>query len=99
VLVSGGYPGTYPKGVTISGLPASSAGDQVVVFHAGTRRGGGGEVLTHGGRVLGVTARGEDLSAARQAAYAVALGISWRGMDYRKDIANRALASQLEVNS
>jgi phosphoribosylamine--glycine ligase len=99
VLVSGGYPGTYPRGITISGLPASSAGDQVVVFHAGTRTGGSGEVLTHGGRVLGVTARGDDLSAARQAAYAVALGISWRGMDYRKDIANRALASQLEVTS
>jgi len=71
----------------------------VVVFHAGTRSGGEGEVLTHGGRVLGVTARGTDLADARQAAYAVALGISWRGMDYRKDIAVRALASHLEVSS
>jgi len=99
VLVSGGYPGSYPKGLTINGLPTTVAGDEVVVFHAGTRSGGEGEVLTHGGRVLGVTARGTDLADARQAAYAVALGISWRGMDYRKDIAVRALASHLEVSS
>jgi len=99
VLVSGGYPGTYPKGLTINGLPTSSIGDEVVVFHAGTRSGEGDTVVTHGGRVLGVTARGRDLAAARQAAYAVALGISWRGMDYRKDIATRALATELEVTS
>ena len=71
----------------------------MVVFHAGTRSGDGGEVLTHGGRVLGVTARAADLSEARQQAYAAALRISWRGMDYRKDIATRALGSQVEIRT
>ncbi len=99
VLVTSGYPGTYPKGLEISGLSASSPDDGVVVFHAGTRSGDGGEVLTHGGRVLGVTARAADLSVARQQAYAAALEISWRGMDYRKDIATRALGSQVEMRT
>ena len=96
VLVSGGYPGSYPKGLEINGLQGPHD-EEVVVFHAGTRRGSEGEVLTHGGRVLGVTARAADLSSARDKAYSAALGISWRGMDYRKDIATRALGARLET--
>jgi len=96
VLVSGGYPGSYPKGLEIKGLQNSDR-EEVVVFHAGTRKGSEGEVLTHGGRVLGVTARAADLESAREKAYDAALGISWSGMDYRKDIATRALGARLEM--
>ena len=99
VLVSGGYPGTYPKGLPISGLPVRLDDDKLVIFHAGTRSGIEGEILTHGGRVLGVTVRAPDLSAARSQAYAAAKTISWRGMDYRKDIATRALGPQSETRT
>jgi len=82
VLASGGYPGSYPKGLPISGL------DQVqnaIVFHAGTARQDGGYV-TAGGRVLGVTALGESIADARLRAYSEAEKISFEGMQYRKDI-------------
>ncbi|MEE2830470.1 MAG: phosphoribosylamine--glycine ligase [Myxococcota bacterium] len=94
VLVSGGYPGAYPKGLPISGLGSAAAEDAVVVFHAGTRRDGEGQVVTSGGRVLGVTARGESVAEARKRAYAAVEMISWEGMDYRRDIAFRALKRQ-----
>jgi phosphoribosylamine---glycine ligase len=89
VLVSGGYPGPYDKGLTIEGIPADS--DDVVVFHAGTRRGADGALLTNGGRVLGVTARGADVAEARAKAYAATEQIAWPGVAWRNDIAHRAL--------
>ena len=89
VLVSGGYPGPYDKGLAIEGVPADT--DGVVVFHAGTRRGEGGVLRTAGGRVLGVTARGRDVAAARDRAYAVVEQIAWPGVAWRTDIAHRAL--------
>lgn len=58
----GGYPGSYAKGLPITGL--EDAGQQAVVFHAGTKLGDDGTVFTNGGRVLGVTAAGADLNAA-----------------------------------
>ena len=83
VLASGGYPGAYQTGHAISGLGDVPAG--VEVFHAGTAR-RGPEVVTDGGRVLCVTARGGDLADAREAAYAAADGIDFAGKHLRRDI-------------
>ena len=89
VLASNGYPGHYEKGKPISGLDeAEKTG--AVVFHAGTKL-ANGQIVTNGGRVLGVTARGKDIAAAVQNAYKAVACISWEGMQYRKDIAHRAL--------
>lgn len=90
VLVSEGYPGSYAKGHVIEGIPEPT--DDVVVFHAGTRSAQNG-LVTAGGRVLGVTARGADLREARERAYAVARQISWEGVSFREDIGWRALES------
>lgn len=93
VLASEGYPRSYPKGLPISGLDAAGglAADAagVVVFHAGTRRGEQGFV-THGGRVLGVTARGTTVAEARARAYGAADRIGFAGKHQRGDIAARA---------
>lgn len=86
VLASGGYPGSYEKGKVITGT--ENQGD-VVVFHAGTTR-SGEELRTNGGRVLNVTATGSDLRTALATAYAQIAKISFEGMQYRKDIGNRA---------
>jgi len=90
VLAAGGYPGNYGKGAVIHGLGAVD-GPAVKVFHAGTRR-VGDDIVTSGGRVLCVTALGEDIGAARRACYAAADGISWDNMTLRRDIGWRALA-------
>jgi phosphoribosylamine--glycine ligase len=89
VLAAAGYPGDYPRGVPISGL-AEAARTGAVVFHAGTAR-RDGAMVTHGGRVLGVTARGPTIGAAVAAAYAAVACIHWEGVQYRHDIARRAL--------
>jgi phosphoribosylamine--glycine ligase len=85
VLASGGYPGKFPSGKRIEGLTASEQITGVKVLHAGTKR-VGEEVLTGGGRVLGVTAVGPNLGAALGSAYAAAERIHFDGMHYRKDI-------------
>ena len=84
VLASGGYPGSYGKGYPITGL--EEAGQSAVVFHAGTRLGENGSVLTSGGRVLGVTATGPELNAAIDGAYAAASHIHFQDMFFRSDI-------------
>ena len=84
VLASGGYPGSYGKGYPITGL--EEAGHSAVVFHAGTRLGEDGSILTSGGRVLGVTAVGPDLNAAIDGAYAAASHIRFQDMFFRSDI-------------
>ncbi|MDX1650623.1 MAG: phosphoribosylamine--glycine ligase, partial [Myxococcota bacterium] len=91
VLASEGYPRDYRKGLPITGLEEAAADPDVVVFHAGTRRGGDGFV-TAGGRVLGVTARGDDVKSARDRAYAAAGRIRFEGRTLRRDIAARALS-------
>jgi phosphoribosylamine--glycine ligase len=91
VLVSAGYPGPYEKGLTIQGLDVPVP-DGVAVFHAGTRR-EGREVVTNGGRVLGVTATRATVAEAREAAYAAAARIDWPGRAFRTDIGHHALAS------
>jgi phosphoribosylamine--glycine ligase len=90
VMASGGYPGAYAKGKEISGLEAAAA-TGAVVFHAGTARNAAGRIVTHGGRVLGVTARGPTLRAAVDKAYAAVQCIRWDGACFRRDIAHRAL--------
>ncbi|MGN1004651.1 MAG: phosphoribosylamine--glycine ligase [Oscillospiraceae bacterium] len=84
VLASGGYPASYQKGYPITGI--DQANETAVVFHAGTRKTDSGEILTNGGRVLGVTATGADLNAAIDGAYAAASHISWTDMHFRHDI-------------
>ncbi len=88
VMSAGGYPGDYAKGEVISGLDAANEG--ATVFHAGTAL-DGDNVVTAGGRVLGVTALGSDLQNAVDNATAAVEKISWKDSFYRKDIAHRAL--------
>ncbi|HEX9788072.1 MAG TPA: phosphoribosylamine--glycine ligase, partial [Candidatus Binatia bacterium] len=90
VLCAGGYPGAYDKGKEIRGLGKLKNWQNVFVFHAGTVN-DNGRCLTSGGRVLGVTARGTTIAAAVNEAYRAVGEISWDGMHYRKDIAQRAL--------
>ncbi len=90
VLASGGYPGSYEKRKGISGLDEVKKMDRVVVFHAGTAFDNGG-IVSNGGRVLGVTATGQDIGAAKSRAYEAIDKIHFDGMHYRRDIADRAL--------
>ncbi|UCE86169.1 MAG: phosphoribosylamine--glycine ligase [Deltaproteobacteria bacterium] len=90
VLASGGYPRDYAVGLPIRGLDAAARASDVVLFHAGTRRGADGRFVTAGGRVLGVTARGGSVAEARARAYAAADRIAFDGMHLRRDIAARA---------
>jgi phosphoribosylamine--glycine ligase len=89
VACSAGYPGNYSAGKAITGLEAAETGG-AKVFHAGTAERDGG-VVTAGGRVLGVTARGADLAAAAGDAYAAVAKIQFEGMHYRSDIARKGL--------
>ncbi len=92
VLASGGYPRDYEVGRAISGLDEMVTDDSLVVFHAGTRAATSGAGFeTAGGRVLGVTARGPDVAQARDRAYAAIEGISFEGMQFRRDIGSRAI--------
>jgi len=89
IMASGGYPGNYPKGKIITGLDAASNLPGTKVFHAGTAR-AGDNVVTSGGRVLGVTALGKDLRTAQTAAYAAVECIQFEGAHFRRDIAAKA---------
>jgi phosphoribosylamine--glycine ligase len=85
VLAGGDYPASNDKGTPIAGIDAAEAAG-ALVFHAGTAR-HGQELVTNGGRILNVTARGDDLPAARTAAYGAVERISFAGMRFRSDIA------------
>jgi phosphoribosylamine---glycine ligase len=89
VMASEGYPGDYEKGKVIRGLAEADALEGVKVFHAGTRL-VEGEVRTDGGRVLGVTAIGDDLAHAKLRAYQAVKKIRWDGAWCRKDISDKA---------
>ena len=89
VMASEGYPGEYTKGQVINGIEAANQVPGAKVFHAGTTL-KYGEVVNAGGRVLGVTALGETLSDAKQAAYAAVNKISWQGGWFRTDISDKA---------
>lgn len=90
VMASGGYPGTYQKGHVIEGLPEAESGG-AIVFHAGTDTDDRGRTVTAGGRVLGVTALGPTVADAARDAYRGVHRISWPGVQYRTDIAHRAI--------
>jgi phosphoribosylamine--glycine ligase len=90
-MASGGYPGNYAKGKPIRGLDDAAKLPDVKVFHAGTAR-NGNEIITNGGRVLGVTAWAGDLKSAQAAAYAAVEKIHFDGAQFRRDIAAKALS-------
>jgi phosphoribosylamine--glycine ligase len=90
VMASGGYPGSYAKAKPILGLAEAARLPNVKVFHAGTAK-SGDQIVTSGGRVLGVTALGKDLKSAQAAAYAAVEKISFDGAHFRRDIAAKAL--------
>ena len=90
VIASGGYPGSYEKGKVITGIADADALPGVKVFHAGTKL-DDGNVVNAGGRVLGVTALGQGLQAARDLAYEAAAKIQFEGAFIRSDIAGKAL--------
>jgi phosphoribosylamine--glycine ligase len=90
VISSGGYPGSYEKGKVIEGLDSFTDDSNVVVFHAGTNL-NNHHIVTSGGRVLGVTALGRDIRAARDNAYKAIEKIHFDGMHFRKDIGAKAI--------
>ncbi len=90
VMATKGYPGAYQKGSLIRGIGAAEAVEGVTVFHAGTRAGPSG-LEAHGGRVLNVSATGEDLAMARARAYSAVDQIDWPAGFVRRDIGWRAL--------
>lgn len=85
VMASGGYPGSYKSGLPITGLPDDAGRDDLTVFHAGTAR-RDGQLVTAGGRVLGVTALGDTLADARRRAYDAVEKIEFEGACYRRDL-------------
>jgi phosphoribosylamine--glycine ligase len=86
VMASAGYPGPFAVGRRIEGLDEVETGDSLHVFHAGTALDAQGRTVTSGGRVLGVTALGPDMAAARDRAYAAVRTIRWDGEHHREDI-------------
>ena len=90
VMASAGYPGNYAKGKPIRGLAEVARLPNTKVFHAGTAM-AGDQIVTNGGRVLGVTAWGRDLPTAKRAAYIAVQDISFAGAQFRRDIAAKAL--------
>lgn len=89
VMAAKGYPGAYAKGSEIKGLDIAASDPNVQIFHAGTRR-DGARILADGGRVLGVSARGNDIAEAQTRAYAAVDKIDWPGGFCRRDIGWRA---------
>ena len=89
VMAAKGYPGSYDKGKEVSGLNSVENEEGTEVFHAGTKI-DRGRVLTSGGRVLGVTAMGSNISTAIRKAYSAVAKIEWEGIHYRKDIGRKA---------
>jgi phosphoribosylamine--glycine ligase len=92
VMCAEGYPGSYRKGMEITGVDAAEKLDDVVVFQAGTRQGPDGGIVTNGGRVLGVTALADDLRSARDRANEACDLIQFEGAFFRHDIGERVLA-------
>lgn len=90
VMASPGYPGNYPKGIEISGLDQNGQIGSAIVYHAGTAD-KDGKLVTAGGRVLGVTAKGKDIEEALCKAYSAVEKIKFDGAHYRKDIGSKSL--------
>lgn len=94
VMASGGYPKKYQTGLEISGFDSKGQVDGAFVYHSGTKY-SDGKFYTAGGRVLGVTATGETLTAALNKSYAAVSKISFENAHYRKDIGKRALSAKI----
>jgi phosphoribosylamine--glycine ligase len=92
VMAAGGYPGSYQKGDAIAALPPET--DQSKVFHAGTALNEAGQIVTNGGRILGVTGLGENVKSAAQRAYQQVAEIQFKNAEYRKDIGYLAIARE-----
>ncbi len=90
VMASGGYPGDYEKGKSITGLEEAERLEDVIVFHAGTAS-RDGDIVTNGGRVLSVTALGETIGEAKAKAYDAVDKIKFDGAYCRRDIADKAI--------
>ena len=90
VMASGGYPGDYQKGKKITGLKEAQQLQDVIVFHAGTKE-DNGDIVTSGGRVLGVTALGKTVADAKAKAYEAVDMIKFEGAYCRRDIADKAI--------
>jgi len=91
VMASGGYPQKYETGKVITGLMEADAMEDVIVFHAGTATNQNGDIITNGGRVLGVTALGYDIKTAIDRAYEAVGKIHFDKVHYRRDIGHRAM--------
>ncbi|AGA76464.1 phosphoribosylamine--glycine ligase [Echinicola vietnamensis] len=89
VMVAGGYPGSYPKGDAISGLENEDGAS--LTFHAGTTTNPQGDVVTNGGRILGITGKGNSIEEALSNAYSRVNEISWKDVYFRKDIGQDVL--------
>jgi len=89
-MASGGYPGSFEKGLEISGLDEADEIEDLMVFHAGTVL-ADGKVVNSGGRVLGVTGLGDDVAAAIAKAYSGVKLIHWDKVHFRNDIGQKAL--------
>ena len=89
-MASGGYPGSYEKGKVITGLDQAAKLKDVMVFQAGTAK-RGSEIVTNGGRVLGVTAVGDTVAQAKEKAYQAVEMIKFDGAYCRSDIADKAI--------
>ncbi|MEO0357739.1 MAG: phosphoribosylglycinamide synthetase C domain-containing protein, partial [Pseudomonadota bacterium] len=94
VMAANGYPGTVEKGTVIGGVDALPQSSSKMCFHAGTDRSDDGAFIATGGRVLNVTARGDDLAAARDRAYAMVDALDWPDGFCRRDIGWRALTGK-----
>lgn len=95
VMAAGGYPDAYPKGDVITGIDEANAAD-LKVFHAGTASNENGETVTAGGRVLCVTALGENVTAAQKRAYQGVDKVNWDKVYFRTDIGHRAVRREAE---
>ena len=95
VVASGGYPGDYEKGKKIVGLEEAQQIEDVVVFHAGTKD-INGDIVTNGGRVLGVTALGDTIDQAKQRAYRAVETIKFEDAYCRHDIADKAIKASVD---
>lgn len=86
VMVAGGYPEEYKKGNQIAGLDKAGKGNKSIIFHAGTKLGDSGGILTNGGRVMAITGIGHDLETALMNAYQTVSEVCWDDLYFRKDI-------------
>ena len=97
VMAAEGYPGSYQKNTVISGINSANAVDGAYVFHAGTAKDDDGNIMSVGGRVLGVTASAETIAKAQEQTYKAVDQITWPEGFCRRDIGWRALKAQEEA--